>query len=670
MFPFFRFCLVIAASFLFMTGSASAAVPVDILRMDAHINISTEDRIQVVESILVDVPVSGTNHGIYRDIPVNSRWRDKGRKNVELNILNIRLDGKPLPVDDVSENGQFQRIYMRDKNATLDAGVHKFLLQYEMTQQIGFFEDHDELTWNVTGSGWDGGVDKSLCIVLAPEGTDFIKYAAWIGLRGKQNSPVQIYAKEFDGRKGLVFNALRPLRPGEDFTIAVAWPKGISKAPESVNPEEETWFTVSLAVLFFAVLFWASFLWYRYGKDPKPGAVIPLFYPPKTPSRLASKEKYLSSAAVNYVWNKNELTSRGMAALFLSLAERGDCTLEGDSSSTFVVRKVKETSPYPEEQDVEALMDEDLVLDKTGGKALSVLQRVCEGRLSKDLEEYSHWKSNLLPIAASFLPAVAGLFFLLYCNLGALYTWPEELFEYAFGIGFLIVYSACFIFAGIKLIRRKGFMAKFMGIFMLIMMSCVVLAGMWTAFPLSEISWLFSPLQIALMAAILIIPALYVPIMDAPSVETAKLQQEIAGLAMYIGAAEADRLNYANPPDKPIELYHRLLPYAVALGLEKAWGERFAEELAALEQAGQAGQAGLGSNIQQSLISMALLDTLINQTDFCQTAYMAQTRASARSRTAYMAQTRASARSRGSSFGGGGFGGAGMGGGGGGGGAC
>lgn len=188
---------------------------------------------------------------------------------------------------------------------------------------------------------------------------------------------------------------------------------------------------------------------------------------------------------------------------------------------------------------------------------------------------------------------------------------------------------------------------------MLIFMSVLVLTGMWAAFPLSEISWLFSPLQIALMAAILIIPALYLPIMDAPSVEVAKLRQEIAGLAMYIGAAEADRLNYANPPDKPLELYHRLLPYAVALGLEKAWGERFAEELEALEQ--QTGQAEqYGNTMQRCLVSMALLNTLINQTDFC--------------RTAYIAQTHASARTRGSSFGG--FGGAGFGGGGGGGGAC
>lgn len=399
----------------------------------------------------------------------------------------------------------------------------------------------------------------------------------------------------------------------------------------------------------FGSAYLGNILMVQIRQRPKTGTCHSLFYPPKTPARLAGKEKYLSAAAVNYLWNKNELTSRGMAALFLSLAERGDCILEGDSSSTFVVRKVQETSQYPEEQEVEALMSEDLFLDKSGGKELSDLQKICEDRLSDDLEDYSCWKSNLLPIAASFIPALLGVVFLLYCNLGSIYTWPEEIFEYAFGIGFLILYCAGLMFGGLKLISRKGFMAKFLGISMLIAVSGIVLVGMWTAFPLSEITWIFSPLQLALMFAVLAVPALYAPIMDAPSVEAAKLRQEIAGLALYIGAAEADRLSYANPPDKPLELYHRLLPYAVALGLEKAWGERFAAELEALEQAEQ-----FGTTAQHSLISLVFLNSLINQTDFC--------------RTSYMAQIHASARSGGSSFGG--FGGAGFGGGGGGGGAC
>jgi hypothetical protein len=69
--------------------------------------------------------------------------------------------------------------------------------------------------------------------------------------------------------------------------------------------------------------------------------------------------------------------------------------------------------------------------------------------------------------------------------------------------------------------------------------------------------------------------------MDSPSIEARALLDEIEGLALYIGMAETDRLNALNPPDQTLEHYQALLPYAVALELEDAWGARFASVLAA-----------------------------------------------------------------------------------------
>jgi hypothetical protein len=51
-------------------------------------------------------------------------------------------------------------------------------------------------------------------------------------------------------------------------------------------------------------------------------------------------------------------------------------------------------------------------------------------------------------------------------------------------------------------------------------------------------------------------------------------------------------MNFHNPPERTPELFEKFLPYALALGVEQAWSERFAEVLAA---AGQApGGAGAG----------------------------------------------------------------------------
>ena len=44
---------------------------------------------------------------------------------------------------------------------------------------------------------------------------------------------------------------------------------------------------------------------------------------------------------------------------------------------------------------------------------------------------------------------------------------------------------------------------------------------------------------------------------------------------MYLTAADEQRLNVMNPPDKTPELYEKYLPFAIALNCEVAWGKKF-----------------------------------------------------------------------------------------------
>jgi uncharacterized membrane protein len=66
-----------------------------------------------------------------------------------------------------------------------------------------------------------------------------------------------------------------------------------------------------------------------------------------------------------------------------------------------------------------------------------------------------------------------------------------------------------------------------------------------------------------------------------PTTEGWKRRNEIEGLKFFLGVAEADRLRVLNPPDFTPALYERVLPYAVALGVEMVWSRRFAAALAA-----------------------------------------------------------------------------------------
>ena len=88
----------------------------------------------------------------------------------------------------------------------------------------------------------------------------------------------------------------------------------------------------------------------------------------------------------------------------------------------------------------------------------------------------------------------------------------------------------------------------------------------------------------------LLMPIFFMPIMKRPSQKAEKLMSEIEGLALYLGTAEASRLNAFNPPDRTPEEFHQFMPYAVALGLEKSWGAQFSSSLANMQFRGNSVQ--------------------------------------------------------------------------------
>ncbi len=73
----------------------------------------------------------------------------------------------------------------------------------------------------------------------------------------------------------------------------------------------------------------------------------------------------------------------------------------------------------------------------------------------------------------------------------------------------------------------------------------------------------------------LIMPTIFLPIMKQPSPKALQLMADIEGFGMYIKAAETERLGVLNPPERTPQEFERVMPYAVALGLENAWGAKF-----------------------------------------------------------------------------------------------
>lgn len=77
--------------------------------------------------------------------------------------------------------------------------------------------------------------------------------------------------------------------------------------------------------------------------------------------------------------------------------------------------------------------------------------------------------------------------------------------------------------------------------------------------------------------------------MKAPTKEGRQILDEIDGFREYLQVAEEDRLNLENPPEKTPELFERFLPFALALGVEQEWSQKFD---AILKSVGESTQSG------------------------------------------------------------------------------
>jgi uncharacterized membrane protein len=94
------------------------------------------------------------------------------------------------------------------------------------------------------------------------------------------------------------------------------------------------------------------------------------------------------------------------------------------------------------------------------------------------------------------------------------------------------------------------------------------------------LSQLSAPLMVAVLSGIVAINVVFYYLLKAPTLLGRRILDQIEGFKMFLSVAEKDRLNLLNPPDRTPELFERYLPYALALGVEQAWAQQFADVLA------------------------------------------------------------------------------------------
>ena len=590
------------------------------------VTVRPDGSMRVREEYTVTAEGEQIKRGIYRDFPLRYSGPEAYRGLVPFTVVSATLDDHPLDTGDTSRLGDVIRIFMRGSKP-LDKGRHRFVLEYDTALHLRRYDSHDELNWNASGV-WAFRIDKFSCRIVLPKGVPVEKTIAWLGKGGSKNTDeVEISRPapnqaEFAGKK--VFDRFDThIMPGEQLTVAVSFPKNAIADPmpallerqKAEDAESEArmaeyaahraaeekaaaekgmlslllyhYPALPLHTAVFCLVFLYFFLcWWRLGRDPAKGTIIPHFHPPMAPYMGKGKppEDFvvapMSPLGVEFLRKHGSTTNRGLSALLLCLAVKRLCAIGKTEDGLYVLR------PRP--------------LPHAGQPALSPEERAAHEKLTEEASPDGELILSPKQEAMRNIRSAANKPVRTNYNAAwALNSWVSVL-------GWLLVlplaYTVCFWDADLP-VQSSG-SVDLPGPALVFLVSCIftlvtalailflrtaglsVISLALCIFPAAGIAALWSegffsgPYWI-LPTAMLAVACVFSILMKAPSKAARAALDEIEGLVMYMDVAEKDRLEMLNRPEDTPRVFQTLLPYALVLGLEKTWCDRFADQIAA-----------------------------------------------------------------------------------------
>ena len=561
-----QFVLALACFFMFpLVGSAAERI----LDFHSEIKVREDGTMRVSETIRVRAEGKNIRRGIYRDFPTSYKDAHGHTVNVKFDLLEVSRDGRAEPHHTESlSNGV--RIYMGSKDRYLQPGDYSYRLIYVSDRQLGFFAEHDELYWNVTGTDWRFTIDEASATVSLPASiaAEQMKLAAFTGPRGAKGKAYQADI----GSDGVArFSTTAPLRPGSGLTIVVMWPKGHIQEPTATQRisfllADNLDVLIGLLGLFILVVYYWN-VWNRVGRDPPGGVIYPRFEP----------SKGFSPASMRFV-NRMGYDNKAFATALVNMAVNGYVTIdEHKHDYTLTLTKKAHTDMAPGENAIIKRLfggSDKIELERKNHKRIRGAMQDHKASLSGDYERIYFQKNRTyvyIGIAVSAVLLLA-MFLLRGTEQG-----PASLFivvwltGWSFAVGFL----------GLRVIRAframKG-VGSAIGAIAAVLFALPFFIGELVGFGV-----LFAQASLGAILVLVAVVATNIGFfhwMKAPTRAGRALLDEIEGFRMYLGIAEKERMLQMQGPERTPELFEKYLPYAVALDVEQPWAEQFNDVLA------------------------------------------------------------------------------------------
>jgi len=358
--------------------------------------------------------------------------------------------------------------------------------------------------------------------------------------------------------------------------VVVGWPKGYIKRPDIKT--RLVYFLrdnrrVFVGLLCLLVLFFYYFLvWFKFGRDPAKGTIIPLYEPPKG----------LSAALMRYIV-KMGFDQKIFSVAVLDMAVKGFLNISFDKKTYTLIKKKDDESLLCEEEKIIArtlFKDKDHI-ELINNNYKEIAQAVLKLRetLSRTAEKvyFVTNKEYFIPgIIFSFISAVLiGLLGPAEKNIIAIFI---SFWITAWTIGVIMLLAqvrSSWKIAAAGLQKEASGQAMAISLF-----SLPFILG--ELFGIAIFIFVISFSAFLIFLGIIATNVIFYKLLKAPTFQGRKMLDKIEGFKMFLSVAEAERLRLLYPAEHLPEIFEKYLPYAFALDVEQAWCEKFSHILLSL----------------------------------------------------------------------------------------
>ncbi len=542
---------IIFSVVIFLPACVSAAEKIN--SFDVVIKVNQDASLNVSEKIEYDFGEL-QKHGIFRTIPIKYKARG-GNYNLRLSDIRVADEKGASYNFQKSFPGNNIEIKIGDSNKSV-TGEKTYIINYKIKRAVNYFENYDELYWNITGNEWPVSIEKSSALIILPETVNAadLQLKCFAGSYGSSAS--------CSGGEGIINGdninfSQSKLSAGEGMTVVIGFPKNLVNKPGRTELFLETlkdnWI-LFLPLIVFIILF---YLWYTRGRDPEGrGTVIAQF---EAPDNLTPAE--IGTIIDEKVQNKD------ITADIINLAVKGYLKitrLEKDKlffkSTDYLLEKLKEEDDL--ENEYEKILLESLFKKENLKKAFKDIKKILKKIKKSDTESFT---SKAVTAVLEFTVNAYGgeeqargekdkkvvklsdLTNSFYKDLEKI---KKELYKTVLHKGYFN-----------KNPKKTRNMYIIIGIIVISM-----------GFFIIGISGGLGMASFIISGLLIIIFGIFMP---AKTKKGTLAKEHILGLKKYLSVAEKDRIEFHNAPEKNPRQFESLLPYAMALGVEKEWAKQF-----------------------------------------------------------------------------------------------